>query len=754
MVSFVMKFLNYIFLVLFVCITQAAHSHVIEEIKVVGNKNFSEGAIRAYLNFEVGEEASRTNINQSIKSLYDTSFFKNIEIEPEGPIVYVNVEENPVLRSTSITGNKKLPNSELKAVLLHKPRDIFSEYKSKREIRAIKDVYARKGYVAIKVEPRFTEHGNNVDLEYLITEGEPKFITKINFVGNEKFRDRRLKRVITSKEKSILRILTSSDRYDPDRLEFDKELLKIFYRNKGYLDFEIISDQVESDANGNFQVTFNVMEGVQYVFGTIEVVSELDYPTPAFEKEILTKAGELCSEKKILDTIEKMTDSLGDLGFAFVSINPQIEKNRECGAINLTYVISKSPKIYIDQINIYNNSRTLDKVIRREMKVDEGDPYNASKVKRSVQRIKNLRYFNNVEHRIVPSRDDRLNLEIDVEETSTGGLDFGASFSTAEQGVGGFIQLSERNFLGKGLNTNLKFSKSAKKHNIAFGLSDPYFLGRNLRAGIRIFADESDSGEQSSYTYRSFGTSLSAAYNITEYLSHVLRYSIKEERILDVPSNASVLIKSQEGTNMHSAVGHNLIFNKLDDDYDPKSGYIFALTQDYAGVGGDIKFFKNIFSATGYLTLLEDKLFFKAQVKGGAVEGHSGKSLRINDKFFLGPDDIRGFDVSGIGPRDKNTMEALGGSKFNIIKTELIFPISFGSDFGLRGYIFHDYGALWGGTPDSPNVLQTRNGRASYGYGFSLDTPLGPLVIDWGFPYEKESFDKTKKFRFSYRTPF
>lgn len=754
-----MKNLKYLFFLFVICACNVACAYVVDEIKILGNKNFSDGAIRAYLQFDVGEDLDHSKINNSIKALYATGFFRDVNIDEEGPVVYVNVRENPALRDISIVGNKKLTSSELKSALLHKPRDVFSEYKSKREIDAIKSVYARKGYVAMEVEPRLIENENNFSLKYHITEGNPKFLTKIRFMGNKKYSDKRLRRVITSKEKSIFRIFSGATRYDPDRIEFDKELLKIFYRDNGYVDFEILSQEVETDKDGNFHVTFNVIEGKKYVFGEIDIESELDYPIPDFGKKILTKSDEKYSDSRVFDTINNMTDMLGDLGFAFVNISPKLEPNPESGIVDIKYVIKKSPKVYVDQINIHNNTRTLDRVIRREIKLDEGDPYNYSKVQRSVQRIKNLRYFNNVEHSVVSSREDRLNLEIDVEETSTGGLDFGASFNTADQGLGGYVQLSEHNFLGMGLDTNLKFSKSAKQNNIAFGLADPYFLGRNFRAGIRIFADELESDSEtvegkSSYKHRSVGTTLSGGYSITEYFKHSIRYTIKEDKLTDIPSNASAFIKEQAGTNLHSAIGHSLIYNRLDDDFDPKSGYITSLVQDYAGVGGDIKFFKNIYQITGYLPVIEDRLFVKAQFKGGIVNGHSGKALRINDKFFLGPDDVRGFDVAGLGPRDKNTMDALGGSKFMTVKTELIFPLEFGKEFGLKFYVFHDYGDLWGGVVESPDVLQTRNGRASYGYGFSLDTPLGPMVIDWGFPYEKESFDKMKKFRLSYRTPF
>ncbi len=752
-----LNWLRIISLFLLITITEAS-AYYVDTITVTGVRRISPETVKAYLTFEEKEEIDEEDINNSMKELYNTGFFTNISISPREGNIVVNLTENPFVRNIIIKGNKKVDDADIKAVLIHRKRSIFSDTKLQAEIEAIKELYNRKGLVHVEITPHIDENDNVIDIAYNITEGEVRYIKKITFEGNNAFSSRSLRSVISSKAKVLWRLFSSVDKYDPDRVEFDSLLLEQYYKNRGYYDFIIRDINITQDEGGNYIIKFHLEEGIQYRIKEFVINPYNNIDFTQIRKKMPIKDGMVFSEEKVMSASLMLSDYLNDIGYAFIDIETLLHKNTEENAINLVFDIKESPKVYINKFNIKNNTRTLDKVIRREIKLAEGDPYSASKLKRSIQKIKNLGFFNNVHHKNKRTQYfDRVDIDIEVEEMSTGEMNIGAGYSTGqEQGITGMVSLKERNFLGKGIETFLNLEKAERRTHVAFGVTDPYFLDKKLHTGFTIFTDSIDRTEQSAYTYNNYGISLSASYNLTEYLEHSLRYNLKREKVEDVPSTASIFVREQEGCRYHSSIGHTLFYNKLDDDYAPSSGYAAMLSQDYAGVGGDIYFIKHGIYAVLYTPVYKDKVILKVSGQANHIHGLHGHDVRINDRFFLGQEEIRGFDIAGIGPRDKDTGEALGGYRYAINKVELSFPLGLSKELGLEGYIFHDIGIMKGLSKSiiRSDVFYKGTLRASYGYGVKMNTPIGPLVMDLGFPYKKESFDKERMFRLSYRTPF
>jgi outer membrane protein insertion porin family len=637
-----------------------------------------------------------------------------------------------------------------------RPRTVFTRAKVQNDVQRIVKLYRRSGRFGATVEPKAIQlPQNRVDLVFEINEGPATGIKSINFIGNRDFSDSDLRDEITTTESAFWRFLSTTDTYDPDRLTFDRELLRRFYLSEGYADFRVLSAIAEltPDRRG-FVITFTVEEGQRYRVGKSDITTTLRNLDPAnLAGDLETDEGDWYDASAVETSIDNLTDTLSNLGYAFVDIRPRTKRDREASVIDLTYEIQEGPKVFVERIDIHGNVRTIDEVIRREFRLAEGDAFNSAKLRRSRRRIQNLGFFRTVEIDNQPgSTQDKTAITLDVEEQPTGDLSFGAGFSTTAGPLGN-VGIRERNLLGRGQDLRLNFTLSADTSSLNLSFTEPYFLDRELAAGFDLFRLTADKDE-SSFDQERLGGSLRAGYNLVEDLRQVWRYTLQQEDIKNVDDSASLLVKDDEGKRLQSSISQELTFDTRDSRFDPHDGAILSLSNEFAGLGGDVKFLKSTVGGAYYQPITE-QITAAIKAEAGHIFG-IGQDTRVGDRFFIGPDSLRGFEFAGVGPRDAVTGDALGGKNFYTGTLEISFPLGLPEELQIRGRVFGDMGASWDIDGDIPGVkvLDSSSPRASVGGGISWVSPLGPFQLDLGYSILEEDFDETEGLQFSFGTRF
>jgi len=726
----------------------------IAEITVEGNQRIEPETIRSYMQLSPGDPFAADRIDRALKSLFATGLFADVRLRREINTLVVQVVENPIINRIAFEGNRRIDDEALTNEVQLRPRVVYTQTRVQADAQRILTVYRRSGRFAATVDPKVIPlDQNRVDLVFEINEGDITEVRRIDFVGNKAFSDGDLRDEILTSESAWYRFLATTDTYDPDRLTVDREALRDFYLTEGYADFRVISAVAElSPDREAFFITFTVEEGERYKFGTIDLKTTLrDLDPESLREQLTTIEGEWYDASEVDTSVGNITDTLGNLGYAFVDVRPQVERDRENLLINLVYDVQEGPRVFVERIDIAGNVRTLDKVIRREFRLVEGDAFNTSKLRRTRQRIQNLGFFSMVDVQTIPSDSpDKLQVQVNVEEQSTGELTFGLGFSTSE-GPLGDVGLRERNLLGRGQDLRLGFTISGKRSQIDLSFTEPYFLDKNLQAGFDIFRTETDRDE-SSFDQKSIGFGLRAGYEFTEYLRHTVRYGLSQDEIFDIDSDASIAIKQQKGTTVSSVVGHTLAYDRRDSRFDPREGYYLSLSNDVAGLGGDVSYFRTRIGAAYYLPL-DDDVTLGATAETGHVFGIDD-DVRIIDNFSVGGANLRGFKNSGVGPRDVATEDSVGGNFFAVGSTELSFPLGLPEEYQIRGRVFSDFGTLYDSDLKGPTIVDEAALRMSVGGGITWRSPFGPLAIDMAVPVIKESYDETEFFRLSVGTRF
>jgi outer membrane protein insertion porin family len=728
----------------------------VSSVRIEGNQRVESSTILSYLGVKPGSRLTQADIDGSLKNLYATGFFSDVRLLKSGNSLVVRVVENPIVNRVAFEGNSSVETEDLEKEMGLRTRSVYSQDKLQADVKRILDIYRRSGRYNTVVEPKtIAQDQNRVDLVYEITEGATAHVEKINFVGNKKFSDSDLRKAIRTEETRWYKFFSDSDKYDPDRLQFDQELLRRYYINEGYADFQVKSAHAElSPKKDAFYITFVVEEGVRYKFGEVKVTSELkNGEKPDFSDIITSKSGKTYNASKVEETIDAMTKRLGDLGYAFVDIQPKLERDAPNQTANLTYVIKPGPRVYVERINVTGNVRTLDEVIRREFRISEGDAYNNSKLQRSEQRLNNLGFFEKVDIKNEQgSAPDKTVVNVDVKEKSTGEVTIGAGFSSTD-GVLGDFGISEKNLLGRGQELRTRLTVAARRKQIELGFTEPYFLNREIAAGFDIYRTKQDFLAQSSYNMDTKGFNLRSSYALQEKLQHSVNYTLRENNVTDVTPEASTYIKQQVGTNVNSAVSHSLAYDDRNNKMDPSSGYYMRITQEFAGLGGDSRYLKHDLKASYYYPITAKwRTSFIAST--GYIFGMGGRDVRINDRFFVGGDDLRGFRNAGIGPRDTATRDALGGNAYYTGTAELKFPLGLPDELGVSGAVFSDVGSLWKIDNSSVGVSQHNAIRASAGVGILWTSPFGPIRVDFAHAFAKQDEDMTETMRFSFGTRF
>jgi len=727
---------------------------MIEEIRIEGAQRVDATTVRSYMRVNPGEPFDPVRIDSSLKSLFATGLFADVTLRREGNALIVVVTENPIINQIGFEGNLRIDDEILDAEVELRPRVVFTRTKVQSDLQRILELYRRQGRFAATVDAKVIQlEQNRVDLVFEINEGPTTQIQSINFIGNRAFSDGSLRDEIATSESAFWRFLSSTDTFDPDRLTFDRELLRRFYLQEGYADFQILSVVAElTPDRESFIITFTMEEGPQYQFGEIEVTTSLKNLDPAsLQEQVIPVSGDTYDATQVEDTINNLTETASNLGFAFVDVRPRVQRNREQRLINLNFEVREGPKVYVERIDIDGNIRTLDRVIRREFALVEGDAFNGSLLNRSRKRIERLGFFQTVDVATEPgSEADQLVITADVQEQSTGDLSFAAGFSS-ESGPLGSITLRERNLLGRGQDLRAGFTISGVSSQIDLSFTEPYFLDRNLSAGFDLFRTVQENDE-SSFDLERIGGSLRAGYTLLPNVRQVWNYTLKQEEVTNVDNDASALVKSDEGTDLESSIGQTLRWDTRDSQFDPREGHVVRLGTSLAGLGGDVRFFRSTLGGGYYQPIFED-VTGSITAEAGNIVGIS-YDTKVSDRFFRGGTSFRGFNSAGIGPRDSLTGDSLGGKHFYSSSLELAFPVGLPPELNFRGRVFTDVGSLWGIDGDDSNVDDSSSPRMTVGTGFSWISPFGPVVVDIAVPIVDEEFDKTELFSFSFGTRF
>jgi len=843
---------------------------VIQAIAVRGNQRIEPDTIASYLVVQPGDRADEQLLDIGLKTLFNTGLFADVTLAmQQGGTLLIEVKENPIINRVILDGNKRVKDDKITEEIQLAARAIFTRAKVQADVQRIIDVYQRTGRFAAIVTPKVTTlEQNRVDVIYEIDEGPKTGVAKVNFSGNSVFTSGELRRVLLTKESRWWRFFSSNSNYDPDRLEYERELLRQHYARNGYADFQVVSAVAElTPDRKDFFITFAVDEGPKYSIGDVKVKTSLaKLDEGILERFVSIKPGATYDGERVEKAVEQLTFATGATGYAFVDVNPSLNRNVENKTIDLTFNVNEGPRVYVERINIRGNTTTLDKVIRREIRIVEGDAFNRVLVDRSKGRIRSLGYFEEVEIEEKPgSAPDRTELDVSVSERATGSFTIGVGVSSTDNFIVD-LSVEQRNLLGRGQFLRFRVQASQRTRQVDIRFTQPYFLDRNLAAGFSISNSRTDFREAGFINNRT-GFGLNAGFQISEYGRGSLQYQLSRDNITldeenfrnrsvfdfvdddvstlfvpgvpietptplfsqvvtDVNGNTvtqtttsptdaagnpnaplvndlgqsisrydvfrcNVLAQSfqsfcsSRGRFLTSLLGASVSFDTRNDPFYPTKGWRTSLSAAFAGLGGDVNYYRTEGVATYYKPIYRG-FVGKLQLRGGYVDGYGGDNVRLQDRFFEGAGSFRGFEVAGVGPRflTGQTLQdgtpagsALGAKIYAIGTAEIILPLPLPKEYGIRASLFSDFGTV--GLVDESDKLINENIasfveldpinqpgifvapvqddlslRVSAGVSVSWDSPFGPVRFDFAEVFIKEDYDRTEGFRFSAGTQF
>jgi outer membrane protein insertion porin family len=737
---------------------------VISDIRVEGNQRIEAGTVRSYMLVQPGDTFDSDQLDRSLKTLYATGLFSDVSLRREGNTLVVRVAENPIVNRIAFEGNHQLTDENLRGIIALRPRAVFTPQLAEQDRQKILDAYAKKGRFNAHVEPKIIKLAENrVDVVFEIMDGAATYISRIDFVGNHAFSESQLKDVVSAREEAWWRFLSTSDSYDPERVAYDKELLRRFYLKNGYADVEVTSGTGELTPDRSaFFLSFTIHEGPRYKVASVKVNSSLrNLDGALLTPSVLLAPGDWYDGDAIEKSVEQITTEVQNRGFAFVDVKPQIKRDKEKHTVDLVFDVGEGPRVYVERIDINGNVRTKDEVIRREFRVAEGDAFNAALLRRSRQRLEDLNYFNTVTVTSAPgSVADKAVVNVNVQEKATGELTLGGGYSS-DAGALLNAGLREKNLIGTGIDAGINGVLAQRQTQFDVNVVDPYFLGNNLVASTDLFLLNNNNQSVALYSEKRVGGSFTLGYEISEHLRQAWTYSIVQRTIYNVQTGASIYVQDEAGQSLLSQIGQTLSLDYRDSKLDPHSGSIIRFGTDFAGLGGDVSFARAKVDGTYFIPL--DFLTGNSDW-GLAISAGAGQMFSINnkekiiDRFFLGGDNLRGFQTGGAGPHAINGGDSLGGHTIITQSTELRFPLPVSPDLGLTGRTFVDLGTLF----EVPSVINgvrqpvTDNHalRMGAGVGVSWKTPFGLINLDLAPFVIKQHYDQGQIFRFGFGTRF
>lgn len=774
-------------------VADAAPTEQIRSIGVVGTQRLEAETVRSYIRLRVGQAWTQAAGDQALKDLYATELFADVSIRNAGGDVTIEVRENPVINRIVLEGNKRIKNEKIEPEIKLAPRQIYSRSKVRADVARIIELYKRQGRFAATVEPKLVQlDQNRVDIVFEINEGPKSKVRQINIIGNDQFSDNKLRGEMVTKQARLTSIFSSGTSYDPDRLAFDQQKLRQFYLTEGYADFRVVSAVAElTPDKKDFIITYVVEEGQRYKFGEVKVDSKIrDFDSESMTKRLRMKAGDWYNAKMVEDTVEGLQESAGLFGYAFADVNPQFRRDKEALTMNITFDIAESPRVFVERIDINGNTITQDKVVRREFRLNEGDAFNSIQVKRTADRIKSLGYFQEdleVEQE-QGSAPDRIVLATNVEEKATGQLSLSAGFSSIEN----FIfqgSIEQRNFRGKGQQLRASVSYSSYSKSAEIGFTEPYLFDKSIALSGDIFRRDLNSfnflnnDRNTTYQQATTGFQIRTGVPINEFLFFQARYglnyddiSLSRDPALGYFSDtngdgilecvAGLYLCDAIGNRLTSSLGYTLLYDTRDNRIRPTRGHSFSISQDFAGLGGDVKYIRSQLKADKYWNLANSGFIFSLAGEGGYIHPLENRGsaasgiddIRLTDRFYLGEPQMRGFDIRGIGPRvqriqfspevqngvvvnvpitDRTRIQddAIGGRAYYMGRAELQIPLGSGAkELGLRPSVFVDVGAVFNVTQPLLTTLQARSTGAVTGThpctGSDQPTAAGQLLYN------------------------
>ncbi len=746
----------------------AAAEENIYKIMILGNAKVEEGVIRGAIKSREGGPFSVEKVREDLRSIFDLGYFTDVQVDikspPEGKEVIFIVVEKPSIKEIVIKGNAKVKLDDIREKMTLKTRAILNLEKVKEDSEQVRKLYFSKGYYGVKVEYKVDYlETNEAVVTFTISEGPKGHIKKIVFKGNKNIKSSDLKKLMTTKKRNILSIITKTGTLDEDALKNDLQLLTAYYFDHGYLDAKISEPKIDLSNPKKIRIEVDITEGPQYHLAKIDFRGDVLTTKEALFKVLKIKRGSVYSNTAIRREINALTEQFANQGYAYVEINPETSVNHKDHLVDLAFEIEKKKRVVYERIQVVGNTKTRDKVIRRELQVAEGELYNAMDMNKSRDRLKRTGYFKEVEFTTSRgSTDERINLDLKVEEAPTGAITFGIGYSTLESVVGS-ASISDRNLFGLGYLASLKFSLGLETQNFRLSLTDPYFLGYRVAAGTDLYYEKVE--YFTTYKYKLAGGDLRFGRELTDILRMDLMYKYEIVDIYDVDQTASFYIQDQKGKTTTSALSISPSIDTRDDYFNPRRGGKHSLVIQNAGgfLGGD-SYFVKVSGQTSWFFPLPWNMTLNLRGQAGGIFNYGGTITKtldlfnpvtgtfetvtaeqirvpITEKFFLGGiNTVRGFEYGKAGPVDVNH-EPIGSKYMAVFNAEVIFPLA--REIGLKGALFFDVGYAWG--VDQPTIINPKPGDAvlvkaltrgvafGAGPGIRWYSPFGPIHIDIGF---------------------
>lgn len=734
-----------------------AQTYSFGSVQVEGNQRVDDRTILTQAGIGRGQSLTAAELNAAAQSIRNSGLFKSVDVTPRGGTLVIEVVEYPTVNRISVEGNRQVRDADLLPAVSSQPRRVYTPSQAERDAAALAEVYASRGRVNTSVTPRIIERPNNrVDLVFEVNEASVTEIERISFVGNRSFSERRLRGALETKQAGLLRAILSADTFLEERIAFDRRALTDFYNARGYADFQVQNvDVVLTRERDAYLVTFNVQEGQRFNFGEITVTTDLPGVDAAmFQSVIRTKPGSVYNPVTLETDIARLERLAIQNGLSFVRADPVITRNDRALTLDVNFQLVRGERVFIERINIEGNTTTLDRVVRNQFRVVEGDPFNPREIRQAADRIRALGYFANAN---VDAREgsspDQVVVDVDVEEGPTGSLSFGANYNT-DTGIGLLATFRERNFLGRGQSLNVQLSTAESNRRFSFSFSEPQLLGRDLRGGLQLSYKSTDN-ENALYDTESFQFRPSLGFPVSENGRLSVFYSFDHSDLFDVDAGASTVIQNEaigRGISTHS-LGYTYSYDTRRTGLNPSAGVLLRFGQEF-GIG-DADYIKTSAEATAETRLMNEELTLRATIEGGLLDYSSGDS-RVTDRYFLGSRVMRGFEPGGIGPRDADTDDALGGNAYAVARLEAEFPIGLPEEYGITGGLFVDYGSVWdvGNTYGANVVYDDFTARSVAGISIFWDTPVGPLRFNFMEPLDVQPLDNTKDFDVTISTSF
>ncbi len=749
----------------------SAQAYSFSSIQIEGLQRIEPSTVLTYLGIAKGETVRAAQLNDGYQRLVGSGLFQNVEILPRGRVLVVRVVENPTINRISIEGNRRIRDKNLLPLLQSQPRRVFSPSVAEQDVAAMIAAYQAQGRLEVSIEPRVIPRSNNrVDLVFEVTESRNTEIERLSFVGNRAFSDSRLRRVVETKQAGLLRAIVRADTYAPDRIEFDKQVLRDFYNSRGYVDFEVLS--VSSDLSRErdaFFITFTVREGQPFKFGEITTTTNVEGLDAAeFAKLARIRSGSTYNPSAVEDAIARMERLATQKGMSFIRVVPHISRNDRDQTLDIELVIERGPRVIVERIDIEGNATTLDRVIRSQFRTVEGDPFNPREIRAAAERIRALGFFADVQVQAQDgSSPGNVVVDVNVEEKPTGSLSFGGAYSSTA-GLGLSIAFSETNFLGRGQYLSLNLQTGKDTGTFSFGFAEPNLMGRDLRLGVDAFFTRTQSTATAPYDTQRLQFAPSLEFPVSENGRLNVKAFVAGANIDNVtdPSNdgftgeageASELFfkEAARGIQVGGGVGFRYSFDNRRANLPPDVALRFSIGTDFGGFGSDYTYAKTTAMAAAQTQVFNDQVTLRATVEGGALVSLNGAASRATDRFFMPSNMMRGFAANGIGPRDLASGHATGGNMFAVARLEAEFPLGLPEEYGITGGLFLDVGSLWGlddtlgGAIDDSALV-----RSVVGASLFWNTPVGPLRFNFTHALAKEVYDVENTFEFTISTQF